>query len=140
MSRNTHSKGIPRAPDVRRLRRSRAGVASYTIRHLAEALRKNERYVTGAKIVFVGFDEQDDEDAKNNAFEILTSLERNGATLLHVPTKSLTFHQYRDRLQEALRGADAILLDTDSRYFRALRPKEIRSFGAPVIIPTSLRA
>ncbi len=140
MTHETRQTKIPRTSDVRRLRRSRAGIAAYTIRHLAEALKRQRRYVAGATIVLVGFEEHEDGRACENASEIISSLERNGARIRHVSTSLPTFDLYRAALEHALRGADAVLLDTDNRYFRALRPKEIRALGAPVVIPTSLRA
>lgn len=116
------------------------GVPSYTIRHLAEALRKRGTYVAGATVVLIGFDDHEDTIAKENARDIISSLERNGARIRRVYPQKLSFEMYRDALEENLAGADAVLLDTDSRHFRALRPREIRSFGVEVIIPTSLRA
>lgn len=129
----------PRGTDIRKLRRSRIGVTSYTLRHLAEALKARRQYIGGSTIVLVGFQDCTDDGARAHAVEIISSLARNGAHVRHVSTRNTSFGEYRETLAETMSGADAILLDTDNEYFRALRPRELRTMGGPIIIiPTSL--
>lgn len=126
--------------DIRRRLRAKGGVVPYTLRQLAEALRRRQRYLTGSKVVLIGFTGHAEAHAKEAGEEIVSSLRRFGARVRTVDVESRDYAGFRIELANALRDADAALIDTDSRFFKALRPREVRALGVDILIPTSLRA
>lgn len=126
--------------DIRRRIRSKTGIAAYTLRQLAEALRRKHRYLTGSTIVLIGFSGHSDFYAKAACEEILASLRRFGAHIKLIGTDARDYPDFRAELARALEDADAALIDTDSKFFKALRPKELRALGIDIAIPTSLLA
>lgn len=136
--RHTHDETRP--SDIRRRLRAKNGVAHYTLRQLAEALHRKKRYIAGAHIVLIGFSGHTDPHARAECEEMITMLRRFGAHLHIVSAEARDYADFRVELQNALRKADAALVDVDSRFFKALRPKELRALGVDIVIPTSLRA
>ena len=120
--------------------RSKTGIATYTLRLLAEALQKRQRYIVGSRIVLIGFTGHTDEHARKECEEIVSTLKRNGAEVHSLDASFDNYADFRIQLTNVLRHADAALIDTDSRFFKALRPKEVRALGVNIVIPTSLRA
>lgn len=136
---DTKRQDLSRTPDIRRRIRSHSGPARHALRTLAESLRMRGAYLAGLHIVLIGFgDFPVESDASTAAHDIIATLRRYGASVrtFH-PTPGSTA-VYRAQLFDALRGANAVMIDTDSPHFRAVRPKELRDMGIDIIVPTTL--
>jgi hypothetical protein len=96
-------------------------------------------YLAGLHVVLVGFAEFPSEsDAATAAHDITLTLRRYGAAVRTFESRPASTAAYRAELFDALRGANAVMIDTDSPHFRAVRPKELRAIGIDIIIPTTL--
>lgn len=127
---------IHESPDIRRRMRLRAGIAKYTFTNLFEALRSRRKYVRNATIALLGFPNADDQSGSaQTAQEIRSILEEQGAHIRELDASSSSGTE----LKNSLKGTDAVIIATDHRVFRALRPREFREIGIDVVIPTTLR-
>ncbi len=124
---------------MRRLR-ARSGPSKHALKTLAKALQLRGKYLTGSTVVLIGFDGDLSGSAEQARRAICTTLERHGARIRIFSTKGEKYESYRVSLGEMLDGADAAMIDTDSKIFRAVRPKDLRSHGIDIVIATTLRA
>jgi hypothetical protein len=139
--RRTHAAQESRTPDIRRRMRARFGAAQHALKTLAESLRMRGIYLSGLRVMLIGFKELPHEsDAEKAAREIAATLERLGARVDVFESSGSSRAEKREDLLEALEETDAALIDTDSSYFRIVRPREMRAQGVEIIVPTTLQA
>ncbi len=116
--------------------RLRAGIAHYTFTTLFEAMRSRSKYVRNATIALLGFPQPEDKsDGAQTAQEIRDVLTAQGARIRELDSSSVSAADLKNRLK----GSDAVIIASDHRVFRALRPREFREIGIDVVVPTTLR-
>lgn len=116
------------------------GPATHALKILAEAFKQRGKYMMGARVLLVGFDEAQEPQAVQEAARIEETLVKHGAEVEVLAAEELSGDTFRERLFKLVKRFDAILIDTDSKHFRALRPKELRDRGADIVIATTLHA
>lgn len=126
--------------DIRRRMRAHMGPATHALKILAEAFKQRGKYMMGARVLLVGFDEAQEPQAVQEAARIEETLVKHGAEVEVLAAEELSGDTFRERLFKLVKRFDAILIDTDSKHFRALRPKELRDRGADIVIATTLHA
>lgn len=133
-----HEPGTGRPPDIRRRLRARDGGGAHAMKMLLEAARLRSLRLRGRAALLIGFLELDD-DAAAAAREIVSTLRAQGVEIRFFTSSGTSGAEHRSNLLRALQGIDIVFIDTDSMYFRTLRPKEMRAIGAEIIIPTTLQ-
>lgn len=137
MQKNNDDTLIHESSDIRRRMRLRDGIAKYTFTNLFEALRSRRKYVRNATVALLGFPQENtDSPSSHTAQEIRDMLQNQGALVRELDSSATTGADLKSRLK----GTDAVIIATDHRIFRALRPREFREIGIDVVIPTNLRA
>ncbi len=122
-------------PDIRRRIRTQSDPAQYALKILLERLRFRGRLLSGSTIILLGFHPNTSQKRSRATHLIQETLEKHGA---HV---RIFDSEGEPQVPEAaLRGADAVIIATDSRIFRFLRPADFRKLGIDTVIPTTLEA
>lgn len=124
-------------PDIRRRMRTSRNAAEYSLVVLLDALRSKHIPFRDSTIVLVGFPKAHDEETRN-ARIIRETLHKQGARIRHFMPAEHADVTPRS-LDDALQGATAAMIATDSRAFRLVSRKDFRSRGIDVVIPTDLR-
>jgi nucleotide sugar dehydrogenase len=106
-----------------------------TVELMISGLNSIEKSVKGSQIAFLGLSYKGniDDDRESPAYEMLDELKKKGAILRifdpYLPKKSTV-----NTLEEALRGADAILLATTHKEFKVITADLIKKHGIKVLI------
>ena len=131
---DTHTDDIRRGlPDIRRRIRTKSDPAQYALKILLERFRIRGHSLSGSTVILLGFCPENSQKRSRATHLIQETLEEHGATVrifdiegeLKVP-------------EAALRGAHAVIIATDSRIFRFLRPADFRKLDIDIVIPTTL--
>ncbi len=106
-----------------------------TVELMLNGLNSVEKSVKGSKIAFLGLSYKGniDDDRESPAYEMLEDLKNKGAILRiydpYIPAKSNV-----NSIEEALEGADAILLATTHKEFKVLTPELLKKHGIKVLV------
>lgn len=129
-----------RKSDIRRLMRTRGGVVMSTLTQLARALKVRNKYVAGSSVLIVGC-ESSGSMRSPDCMAFKAALEKKGGSVYTLDHDAITSSKnYLSALKRLAPMVDALVIDTDTRYFRWLRPKDAKQIGLDIIIPTSLHA
>ena len=130
-----------RQPDIRRRLRAREGGAQHAIKTLLEALRLRTMNLRGRTALLVGYtDLPEGSPEAEAAAHVIETIRSMGAEVRLFKTDGESGAEQRVDMMRSLQGADVVLIDTDSPYVRTLRPKEMRTLGAEIIVATTLAA
>ncbi len=107
----------------------------HTVRLLEEALFVRGKTIDGARIALLGLAYKSDIDdmRESPSHTIIAEIERRGgAVVAHDPY--VLREGYAQSLEEALSGADAVVIATAHRAFRALTPEDFARHNISIVI------
>lgn len=116
-------------------RRINNGMPHYTVRLLSDALRAKRKRLRGAKIALLGMAYKPNvpDMRESPSLVIRDVLQKEGASVRvfdpHVSRESTVRN-----LDDALRGADAVIIATDHAEFKKLTPADLRRAGVGIVI------
>ena len=135
LSEDNHSRHEGR-PDIRRRLRGKSDGGFYTLKILIEALRHKGKRLKGTTIALLGFP-LENAPAKHPARIIYDMLKENVVNVRTFDPNALSGSSAQT-LEDAVRGADAVVIATDHPAFRWHTPRHFKHFGAGIIVPTTL--
>ncbi len=107
----------------------------YTVKKLADALKKNHHNLKHAKVALLGISYKKNigDVRESPAMEIKKELLERGASVRHFDPYLLELSD-TDTLSQALHGADAAIIATDHEAFTHLSPQDFLREGVRIII------
>lgn len=116
-------------------RRINNGMPHFTVRVLADALRRQRKTMKGSAVALLGLAYKPgvSDLRESPALAIRDALRKRGANVRTFDPYALHASSARS-LQEALRGADAAVLATDHAQFCALTPRDFEQEGVPIVV------
>lgn len=114
-------------------RRVNSKMPSYTIKILERALKQKKKFLSGSRVALLGLSYKRDvgDIRESPALIIRDLLARRGA---YVQAYDPYVAEGMQRLEDALKDADAALIATDHKEFCALTPKQFLAAGVSLVI------
>ena len=137
---HSHYNDTRSRPDIRRRIRARGDIPFYALKVLIEALRSRGKRLGDSSVALLGFIiEERRAELARPASVIRDTLLQHGARVRTFDPYGGLSHSTAARLEDAVRGADAVIIAMDHPAFQNYTPRHFRSFGVDIIIPTNLR-
>lgn len=111
------------------------GMPAYTVEKLMLALNQLKKSVRGSQVALLGLAYKANiEDIRESPSLIIKKLLENLQAQVRIYDPFVPTSSTVDNLQQALHGADAVILATDHTEFRNIPPRQLKRSGVKVVI------